>query len=272
MSWWGAFSGSDGKKQAGATLAYKREQGQAGYDANKGYAQGGYASATGRYDPYAAAGRQGQEAYTNLLGLNGADARRNALAMYQGSNPYLAGDMDAATQAVARRAAAQGQGGYNGLASLAQDRATREMGSQDYNNYLARLQGLGQQGVGVAGAQAGLDMQNAGNLIGIENAYRNGNMNAQSEYANMYNQANTAGMQNWLGLAGTLGGAALSLGTGGMSGLASRGLSAVTGGYDAGSMSGLGGALASRNYGNVGQSFVGEGGMPRLGGLNYFGR
>lgn len=58
-----------------------------------------------------------------------------------------------------------------------------------------------------------------------------------------------------------------------MSGMASKGLSSLTGGYNAGSMSGLGGSLAMGNYGNVGQSAVPAGGqMPTLGaGISSFG-
>lgn len=284
MSFWSAFTGGSAKKQAAATLAYNRGQQQAGRDNTMGFARDAYTSATGRLQPFEQGGQRAQTALTGIMGLDGQPARRTALAAYTGNNPFLAGDMDEATRAIARRSAAQGDTG--GLNALAQQRVTREMGSADYNNYVNRLMNMAGQGQGAAGALAGIDQNYGSQRIGIEDRFRGGNIAAQNQYSQDYNAANQSGAQNFLSAAGTLASLAMAPITGGLSlgGMAgslagslagkalSSGLSAATGGYNAGAMSGLGGALASRNYGNVGQSTVGPGGLPQLGGVNFFRR
>lgn len=191
--------GKTGKKVAGETLKYNNDQATQGYDANKNYLASGYTSATGRYQPYVGAGQGAQTAYTNLLGLNGQDAQRGAVANYETYNPYLTATMDQQTKALDRRAAATGQYG-SGLNALAQARVVNETAGQNYQNYLAHLQGLGQQGLSASSAQAGLDMTNASGNVGIENAYRNTMMGNRNSYAKDYVAADTAGVQNIIGL------------------------------------------------------------------------
>jgi hypothetical protein len=50
--------------------------------------------------------------------------------------------------------------GNSGVAALAAARANADRGSQDFENYMNRLQGLGQQGQQAAGQQAGYAFQN----------------------------------------------------------------------------------------------------------------
>jgi hypothetical protein len=196
------FLGKTGKKIAGQTLAYNKEQATTGYDNTKNYLSQGYASAQGRLDPYSEQGRTANTAYTNLLGLNGADAQKSATAAYQGSNPYLASTMDMQTKALDRRAAATGQFG-SGLNALAKSRVVDETANRDYSDYMGRLQGLMAQGYTADQALAALDSGHAENMTGVEGNYRNALAGHQSQYGKDYVAADTAGLQNILGLVGT---------------------------------------------------------------------
>lgn len=194
--------GKTGKKVAKETLAYNQDQANQGYDASKNYLSQGYSSATGRIDPYSAQGRQAGTTYTNMLGLNGADAQRSATSAYQGSNPYLAATMDQQTKALDRRAAATGQLG-SGMNALAKARVVDETANRDYQDYMAKLQGLMAQGYTADQALAALDSGYASGQIGIEGQLRNQLIGSQNQYAKDYTAADTAGVQNVLGLVGT---------------------------------------------------------------------
>lgn len=187
--------GKTGKKVAKETLEYNQGQANAGYDASKNYLSQGYSSAQGRLDPYSAQGRQAGTTYTNMLGLNGAGAQSAATAAYQGSNPYLAATMDSQTKALDRRAAATGQYG-SGLNALAKARVVDETANRDYQDYMARLQGLMAQGYTADQALAALDSGHAAGMVGVEGNYRNALTGAQNQYAKDYVAADTAGLQN----------------------------------------------------------------------------
>lgn len=212
--------GKTGKKVAKETLEYNQGQATAGYDASKNYLAQGYSSAQGRLDPYSAQGRQAGTTYTNMLGLNGAGAQEAATAAYQGSNPYLAATMDMQTKALDRRAAATGQYG-SGLNALAKARVVDETANRDYQDYMARLQGLMAQGYTADQALAALDSGHAAGMVGVEGNYRNALTGAQNQYAKDYVAADTAGLQNILGLVGT-GISAATMGMGGGIGAAAK--------------------------------------------------
>lgn len=201
MSLWGAFTGSDARRYA--TDAYgrnSREMGQ-GYTNALTYQKQGYGDAVGRLSPYEQAGRQGQTAYTNMLGLNGADAQQGARQGYEGWNPYLVDQMSAADKAIQRRSAATGQLD-SGMNALARNRAAMEMGTSDFYNYNNRLQGLGQQGFQAANALSGLDMGNAAAMTGIEQGYRNGLVQNSTQYGNAMSAANAIPLNNLLSIGG----------------------------------------------------------------------
>lgn len=203
MGFYSTFTGSQGKKQAAATLAYNQGQAREGYVASRGYQERGYTAATGRYAPYAETGVRAHKAYGDILGLNGADAQGAASAAYDRYDPYEVATQQRLMRSGDRRAAATGQ--YSGgLNALARARVADESESRNYDNYLARLERAAGQGVAVAGQQAGLDMGHAGAMTGIESGYRNANMGAQSQYGRDYTAADTAGVQNWIGLGTTL--------------------------------------------------------------------
>lgn len=201
MSLWGAFTGSDARRYA--TDAYNRNsrEMQTGYQNSLGYQNQGYQSAVNRLAPYEAAGRQGQTAYSNMLGLNGADAQRGARAGYEGWNPYLGNDISAADRALMRRSASAGMMD-SGMNALARNRAAMEMGSRDFYNYNDRLAGMGQQGFQAANMLAGYDQGNAQSLIGIENALRNGNVQNSTQFGNAQSAANQGFLNNVFGLGG----------------------------------------------------------------------
>ena len=215
MSLWGAFTGSDARRYA--TDAYHRNsrEMQTGYDRSMGYQGQGYKSAVNRLSPYAQAGQQGQQAYTNLLGLNGQQAQQGARQGYEGWNPYLSNDISTADRAISRRNASMGQMD-SGMNALARNRSAMDMGSRDFYNYNDRLQGLGQQGFQASNMLAGYDMGNAQSQIAIENALRNGNVQNSTQFGNAQAQAGQGALSNILGIAG-LGLSAFMPGVGGRS-------------------------------------------------------
>lgn len=203
MSLLGAFTGSDARRYAQDAYERNSREMQSGYQNNLGYQKQGYQTATGRLQPYEAAGRQGQQAYTNMLGLNGAGAQNDARTAYEGWNPYLGNDLSMADKAIARRSAAMGQSD-SGMNALARNRAGMEIGSRDFYNYNDRLQGLGNQGFAAGNALAGLDTNNAQQQIAIENALRSGNVQNSTQFGNAQAQAGQGFINNLMGL-GSLG-------------------------------------------------------------------
>jgi hypothetical protein len=121
-----------------------------------GKAQGAYGQADSYYQPYAQQGQQANALYGDAMGLGGAGGGQRALSAYQGAmNPYLQHQQDGAENALMRSMAARGMSA-SGPALLAASRARQDIGYQDYNNWMGRLGGMQQQGLGVAGARAGL--------------------------------------------------------------------------------------------------------------------
>ena len=162
-------------------------------------AMGNYNTAQGMYDPYRQQGQQASNMYGNALGLNGTDAQKSFGANYAASDPFREQNADFANNALMRQYNAKGMGN-SGTSALATQRASLERGSTDYNNYLNRLQGVGQQGFQATGAQAGLE-QGKGDLT-----YGYGQQQAGNEisYGNALAQSRNTGVNNLLGLGGLL--------------------------------------------------------------------
>jgi hypothetical protein len=265
-----AFFGKTGKKGALANKQANDAYANQSFDRSAGHINSTTDRSIGRLDPWASGGQDAQRQYTNWLGLNGRQGYNEANAGYSLWDPTINSDLSRADSAISRRMAAMGQSS-SGLNALARNRAAQETEFARRNAYGAQLQGLGAQGLAASGQQGAYDIGRGNTLASLEGARTGQLIGNQNAYTQMYNQADKAGLQNILGLAGTIGGTALSLGTKRLSGLGSSALAGITGGYNAGSMSGLGSALASRNYGDVGRSMVGPGGLPTLGGTNFFG-
>lgn len=182
MGFFDAFTGKAQKKQI--EQAYQESKGIMS-DAY-GKAQGTYGTADSYYAPYAEQGQRSNALYNDAMGFNGAGGGQRALGAYQGAmNPYLQHQQDQAEQGIMRTMAQRGMGA-SGNALLAASRARQDIGYQDYNNWLGRLGGMQQQGLGVAGARAGLQ-QGLGNLhmgygqTAAGNAINRGNAMAQAE-------------------------------------------------------------------------------------------
>lgn len=166
---------------------------------SQGYtgAMGDYKTAQGMYDPYVKQGQQANSMYGNALGLNGVDAQKSFGANYAAADPFREQNADFANNALMRQYNAKGMGN-SGTAALATQRASLERGSQDYNNYLNRLQGQGQQGFQATGAQAGLQ-QGMGDMTYGYGQQRAGN---EINYGNALAQSRSTGINNILGVAG----------------------------------------------------------------------
>lgn len=190
MSAWGWFTGGDAaKKQANETAAANKGYISGGLEKQLGYMGEARDSGRSHLQPYATAGQQGQTAYSNILGLNGAAAQGQARQGYEGWNPYLGDQISAADKAISRQSAAQGQYG-SGLNALARQRSAMGMGSQDFYNYNNHLQGLGQQGFQAAGAMAGNDWNYANGASAAQQGATQGYVNNNTQQGNALAAAN----------------------------------------------------------------------------------
>lgn len=191
-----------------------------GYDSAGANTRTGMAEAQGYYQPYAQQGQQAQTMYGNALGLNGADAQQKFQQGY-GGDPFRRQNEDYTTNALMRSYNARGMGG-GGTAAMAAARANLQRGSQDYNQYLDRLGGQAGMGLQVAGAQAGIATNGYNALAGYDVARGQGLASNTINAANAKAQAQSAGVNNVLGIVGGIGKLALgsnfSFGGGGKSG------------------------------------------------------
>lgn len=128
----------------------------------------GLQNANAAYAPYQQSGQQGNTAYANALGLNGAKEAQDAFTAYQ-SNPGLVAAGKQGLDAIGRK--------YNsaGLANSGAGAAALAYGGiQNYNDYLSKLFGLSGQGFsaasGIAGNETGFATAKAGNDIQYGNA------------------------------------------------------------------------------------------------------
>lgn len=139
--------------------------------------------------PYQQSGTQANTLYGNALGLNGADAQRSFGANYAASDPFRAQNQQFATDATLQSLNARGLSGSGYAVAQVADQNLRR-GSQDYENYLNRLQGQQGQGFQAAGAQAGYQANRGNALSDIST-------NAANARAGIYGQR--AGIQTGYG-------------------------------------------------------------------------
>jgi len=121
-----------------------------GFDTYKDYA----GRALGEYDAYEPQAQKAYGLYGDALGINGAQGNSNATAAFQ-AGPGYQWSVDQATQAALRAGSAQGMLGSGNTTAAITDRASGLAG-QEYGGWLDRLGGLGAQGIGMAGQQAGI--------------------------------------------------------------------------------------------------------------------
>lgn len=203
---------ADRSRQASDTAASQLGAGYAG--ANRNIRQG-YDTAQGYMKPYVDQGLSGQTAYNNALGLNGASGSATAQQQYQAArNPYAQYQQDQTTNALMRKYNAMGMG-QSGTAALAAARANNEQGYNDYNNWLSRLQGVGQQGMSAAGTAGNYAMTNGSELANLDWGYNSALAGNTINTANAVNAAKAGGINNLLKGIGTIGGMAFAPMTGG---------------------------------------------------------
>lgn len=189
-SLWDSFSG------AGAAKAARRSEQEAAGHLGSGLATAtgnintGYNNAMSAIQPYMQGGQAAYNRMSDFMGLNGRPAQSTAMGNYQ-SSPYMSYLQSQGQRAVDRRANAGG-GYYSGNALSEASRVNQGIASQDYNQHLANLSNMGQQGaqMGQFGANlgwqqgntlAGLNYGNAQQLAG--NAINRGNAEAQASGA-----------------------------------------------------------------------------------------
>lgn len=230
-------------------------------------------------------------------GFNTLDATANG-SMLNNVNPYLDAALGTASQRTADAVNAQfsgagrfGSGAHTGVLAdrLGAIETNARMGNYDAERQrqlaaAGQLHQAGGAGAQYAGqmdasnvAQQQLLLQAGGMRDQMDAAQRQAPLNATQWMAQMgtpiaglggssngttttTTPANTAGMIT----GGLMAGAGILTGNPMM---ALNGLSSATGGSNLGSFGGLGGSAAMNNWGNVGQSTVGAGGLPKLGGL-----
>lgn len=184
----GSFTGSTAKKAANEAYQNSTRVLQEGRDKGVDAYNQGYDQAYGFMNPYAQSGTQANSMYTGLLGLNGADTQRGLLAQYANADPFRQFNEDLANKSLARSYNRMGMLD-SGNFRMAAARANLERGSQDYNNYLARLAGLSQQGMGAAGQLGGYAMGRGQGIAGLWNNYGQNQAGNEIQHGNATAQA-----------------------------------------------------------------------------------
>ena len=184
----GSFTGSTAKKAANEAYQNSTRVLQEGRDKGVDAYNQGYDQAYGFMNPYAQSGTQANSMYTGLLGLNGADTQRGLLAQYAGADPFRQFNEDLTNKSLARSYNRMGMLD-SGNFRMAAARANLERGSQDYNNYLARLAGLSQQGMGAAGQLGNFAMGRGQGVAGLWNNYGQNQAGNEIQHGNATAQA-----------------------------------------------------------------------------------
>lgn len=196
MGFFSSFFGNDQKNAINAASKQATGYLKTGYGEAKGALDAGYGQAQGYMQPWATNGQADQTMYRNALGLNGSDGSATAMDAYRvARNPYAQYQQDQTTNAMMRNYNARGMG-MGGTAALAAARANNEQGYQDYNNWLARLQGLGQQGYGAAQGMAGIASQHGGQLADLGWGYNSALAGNAINRGNALASASNIGVNN----------------------------------------------------------------------------
>ena len=193
-----------GKSQA-KTIARARQEADAqlaaGYDEASDIGRDYLDRSLGFVQPWMEAGGRANALYDNALGINGREAQNAMFADYQ-SDPFRAGNEERATEAIRRAYNSRGMD-TSGNALLASARASQERGSQDWQQYLTRLQGQAGQGAGMAQYGAGLTSNTGNALMNMRYGYGQQRAGNAISAGNAEAQMQGLGWQNALNLAGT---------------------------------------------------------------------
>lgn len=202
MSFFGSFFGTDQQKTLKKGYADSKQMLQQGYDQGRTDIQGYGDRALGYLDPYLQTGGKTNALLANYLGVNGADAQRQAFADFQNDPGYQA-QFNSGINALDRSATARG-GLYSGAAMKGVNEFGQQFQRQAFNDRINQLAGFGGQGQQAAMGAAGLASQ-TGNQLG-NMAFGFGQQNAANRinFANGMANAQGIGWQNALNLGGTL--------------------------------------------------------------------
>lgn len=216
------FTGAGAKRALQQGYNQQRQDLQQGFDQGKSYGENYLGQANSYMQPYIQQGQQASGMYGNLLGINGADQARQAWSGFQAPPGFQEAQDYAAKQAQNSAAARGSLFSGNTLAALYNQNSGARYGAQ--NDWLNRLQGMGNQGYQASAA-------NADRTGMFGNALMQGRMN-------LGNQQSAAAGQYAQGMAGASSTLAQN-----MLGLGGLALKAFT--------PGVGGATAAGNIGNV---------------------
>ena len=196
----GIISGLMGSSASRSAANTQAQSAQDQLDFNKQV----YADQTANFAPWQQMGLQGQQAYNSLLGLGQAPAGFQGYQQSPGYQFQMQQGLDAAQSSAAARG-----GLMSGKTMTDMNTYGQGVANQDYQTYLNRLQGVGQQGQAAAGMQASAAGQYGANgmnaigsmgdaraagQVGAANAWTGGINNAIAGYG--YMQANGQG-GNW---------------------------------------------------------------------------
>lgn len=133
------------------------------------------------YKPYADRYQTGSAAYSNALGLGGAQGNQSALDLFQNSPQAQLMRQNALqdSQGILRKASA---GGMLGSGNTDADMASYMAGlyNKTYGDHLNQLNSYDQRGLQTAGAQSGI----LGNLAGLATSYYNNRANTIQDNIN----------------------------------------------------------------------------------------
>jgi hypothetical protein len=123
--------------------------------------------AAGYYQPFYDTAMRGYDAYSDALGINGADGSARARAAFS-NNPGYQSQLQSGLDAIDRGAAARGTLSSGGTRA-AELKYGNDLASQGWSNYLNALSGYGGQALGAAG---GLGNVYTGLGSGLDTSYR----------------------------------------------------------------------------------------------------
>lgn len=145
-----------------------------------------------QYQPYAEGGLQGYNTYNQAIGLGTPEQQTAAQGLYL-NDPMQQAQLEQGSNALLRNINARGGG--MGVKSLGASRVATEQ----YGNWLNRLQGVGQQGLQTAGAQAGV----RGSQAELDYGYGSTRAGQETNFGNAMSASRNIGINNLLNVAGT---------------------------------------------------------------------
>ena len=181
-----------GQAQGNLQSGYGRSEsayGQGRSDLGAGYGQATNAlasstnKAAGYLTPYTQSGQGANKLYSDALGVNGASAQMDFQKNYN-NDPFRQANADFASNALMQQYNSRGMSG-GGVAAQAVARENLRRGSDDYSNYLTRLQGASTQGQSAATGLSSLYENSGQRQASMDYGYGGDLANIQGQRANV---------------------------------------------------------------------------------------